>query len=250
MKVGDNVFCPFHSITHLINSSLFENETLFNIVNVKGKDYLRTEVSEYDLNRPTQDILLKFKLFCAGLSVATVGHFWVEDKLLDSNLRVILGEQTALVLLKGKELPDSGPSDLRVEQFGWGKQLVGWISSQYPHVFMYYSLGLFLLRVPSLENVYPEALLNFFKIVEIVTYTRSKKNAQLNVILSEAKSLDIKALNKTEIKKYYKVRGRDAAHDWGKTEPVEREDVINCKHVADEFIIADRKERINKVKRP
>ena len=37
-------------------------------------------------------------------------------------------------------------------------------------------------------------------------------------------------------------------HDWGKTESVGREDVINCKHLAEEFIISDRHKRIKKVK--
>ena len=74
------------------------------------------------------------------------------------------------------------------------------------------------------------------------------KNPGLRVILAEARRLDIKALDEEEIKKYYRVRGRDVAHDWGKTEPVGREDVINCKHLAEEFIISDRHKRIKKVK--
>ncbi len=248
MKIGDNILCPIFSITHVISPTIFENEELFNLVTINGRNYLRIKISKDDVGRLHRDILLKFKLFCTGLSVATVGHFWVDDILVNENLEVIWGGKKAVLLLKGKELLDSGPQPLRIEQFGWGKQLVGWISLEYPKVFLYHSMGLFLLRVPVYEDIYPEALLNFFKIIELVTYKRTMKKPQLRVILAEANRLDIKALDEEEIKKYYRVRGRDVAHDWGKTEPIGREDVIDCKHCAEEFIISDRHERISKVK--
>lgn len=246
MRIGDNILCPIFSITHVISPMIFEKETLFNIVRIGGRNYLRTEVSKEDVGRPYRNILLKFKMCCTGLSVATVGHFWVEDILMDENLKVIWGRNRAILLLKGKEILNSGPAPLRVEQFRWGKQFIGWISLEYPRVFLYHSMGLFLLRVPVYEDVYPEALLNFFKIIEIVTYKRTMKKAQLKVILAESRRLDIKALDEEEIKKYYRVRGRDVAHDWGKTEPIGREDVINCKHWAEEFVISDRHKRIRK----
>jgi len=247
MKIGDKILCPVFTITHIISPTIFEKETLFNIVTIRGKNYLRTEVTKEDVGRPYRDILLKFKMFCTGLSVATVGHFWVEDILMDESLKVIWGEKKAILLLKGKELLNSGPDPLRVEQFRWGKQLIGWIALEYPRVFLYHSMGLYLLRVPTYGDVYPDALLNFFKIVEIVTYKRTMKKAQLKVILAEARNLDIKVLDEREIKKYYEIRGRDVAHDWGKSKPIDREDVINCKHLAEEFIISDRHKRIKKV---
>ena len=104
------------------------------------------------------------------------------------------------------------------------------------------------MRVPILANVYPEALLNFFKIIELVTYKRTFKNANLNTILLEARRLEIKSLDEKEIRKIYRIRSSDAAHDWGRTEPVSREEVINCKHCAEEFVISDRLKRSRKGK--
>jgi len=45
----------------------------------------------------------------------------------------------------------------------------------YRRVFLYYSLGLFLLRTISTEYTASEALLNYFKIVEIVIHKRAKE---------------------------------------------------------------------------
>lgn len=242
MKVGDYILSPIFSISHEITPSMFEQVELFSVTTVNKKNYLRTKLVQEDFEEPTR-LLSKFQMFCTGLSVATIGHFWVDDILLNENLEVILGENKVISLLKGIEISDTGLESLRLEQFNWGKQLVGWIASEYSMVFLYYDMGLFLLRVPRYGNVYPEALLNFFKIIELVTYKRTMKKPQLKVILSEAKRLGLGTLDKQEIKKYYRIRGRDVAHDWGKTEPVSREDVINCKHFAEEYIITDMKNR-------
>jgi len=247
MKVGDAILSPIFSISHEITPSMFEQFELFSITTINKKNYLRTKINQEDLEKPGR-VVSKFRMFCTGLSVVTIGHFWVDDILLNENLEVIWGEKKAISLLKGIEISDTGPESLRLEQFKWGKQMVGWIASEYSRVFLYYEMGLFLLRVPIYGNVYPEALLNFFKIIELVTYKSTMKKAQLKVILSEAKRLGIGALDEKEIKKYYRIRGRDVAHDWGKTEPVSREDVINCKHFAEEYIIIDMKNRRGKRK--
>ncbi|MFC1907341.1 hypothetical protein ACFLW8_04580 [Chloroflexota bacterium] len=247
MKVGDYILSPIFSISHKITPWMFEQVELFSITTINNKNYLRTKITQEDLEELGR-VLSKFQFFCTGLSVVTIGHFWVDEILMNENLEVIWGEKQALSLLTGIEISDTGPESLRLEEFNWGKQMVGWIAFEYSSVFLYYDMGLFLLRVPRYGNVYPEALLNFFKIIELVTYKRTMKKAQLKVILSEAKRLGIRTLDEKEIKKYYRIRGRDVAHDWGKTEPVSREDVINCKHFAEEYIIIDMKNRRRKRK--
>jgi len=83
----------------------------------------------------------------------------------------------------------------------------------------------------------------YFKIVELVTYTRAKKKPELDVILRESKTLKITALDESEMREFYKVRGRDAAHDWDKVRGVTRRKAIECKMWAEELIIRDMLDR-------
>lgn len=239
MNIGDSILCPVFSITHVIAPIVANRENIFEIVRIGEKNFLKTKITEEDLGRPYGKILLKFKICCTGLSVATLGHFWVQDILMNEKLETLWESSKAIYLVKDREIDGRGPINLKVENFNSGEQLMAWISMNYSRVILYHSVGLFLLRSTSIEDIYPEALLNFFKIVEIVTYKRAMKKPKLNVILKESKDLKIVVLEDEEIKKFYEIRCRDAAHDWGEVKPVSRKEVVECKMWAEELIVRD-----------
>ena len=65
----------------------------------------------------------------------------------------------------------------------------------------------------------------------------------MKVILRECRNLKITMLDEKEIKEFYEIRGRDAAHDWGNGKPVGRKEAVECKMWAEEFIVRDMVER-------
>lgn len=247
MNVGDSILCPIFSITHVIAPIVANRENVFEIVRIDGKNFLKTKITQEDLGRPYGEILLKFKVCCTGLSVATIGHFWVQDALMNETLDTIWESSKAISLVKDREIDERGPLNIKVKDFNSGEQLMAWISINYPRVILYHSMGLFLLRSTSIENVYPEALLNFFKIVEIVTHKRTMKKPKLKVILKESRYLKIAALDEKEIEDFYEIRSRDAAHDWDHVVPVSRKAVVECKMWAEELIVKDMIDRKTRV---
>ena len=162
---------------------------------------------------------------------------------MNDKLETIWESSKNIPLVVDKEISKSGPETLSVQAFNSGEQLMGWISFSYPRVIIYHSMGLFLLRSTSSEYVYADAILNFYKIVEIIVHSRTMNKPTLKVILRESRHLKIAVLDKKEIKEFYKIRSRDVAHDWGKVETVGRKEAVECKMWAEEFIIRDMVER-------
>jgi hypothetical protein len=181
------------------------------------------------------------------LSVATIGHFWVQDVLLNEGLQPIWERKKVLRLEVDKEIEPGGPKPLTVKEFIFGGDVTAWIAMNYPRVFIYHDIGLFLLRSSlPVEYLYADVLLNFFKIVELVTYTRTKKKPELDIIVQESKTLKIIAVDESEMRKFYIVRSRDAAHDWDKVRRVTRRKAIECKMWAEELIRMDMLDRAKK----
>ncbi len=211
MEKGDVILCPVFSIAN-VPKTIVGQDLVHELVTKNGQYFLRYRVSEKDLGQSYEEMLLKFRFFCTGLSVATIGHFWVQDVLLNEDLQPIWERKKVLRLEVDKEIEPTGPKPLTVKQFIHGENVVYWIATNYPRVFNYHYIGLFLLRssLPA-EYLYADVLLNFFKIVELVTYKRSKKKPELDVILAESKTLKITALDESEMRKFYIVRSRDSA---------------------------------------
>jgi hypothetical protein len=245
MKIGDSILCPIFSMTHIIGDLIPDRKNVFKIVRVDDKNFLELKITEEMVGRPYGEILLRFKICCTGISVATLGHFWIEDVLLNDKLVTLWESNRNISLVMDKEIDKSGPGTLKIQDFNSGEQLMAWISISYPRVILYHSMGLFLLRSASSEYVYADAILNFFKIIEIVVHSRTKNKPTLKVILEESRKLKIAVLDEKEIKEFYKIRSRDAAHDWGKVETVGRKEAVECKMWAEEFIIRDMVERKN-----
>jgi len=246
MEKGDVILCPIFSIAN-VPKTIVGQGLIHELVTIKGQYFLRYRVNEQDFGLSFEKMFLKFKFFCTGLSVATIGHFWVQDVLLNENLQPIWERKKALKLEVDKEIEPGGPKPLTVKEFIFGEDVVYWIATNYPRVFIYHDIGLFLLRssLPA-EYLYADVLLNFFKIVELVTYVRTKRNPKLGPILHESKTLKIMALDVKEMKEFYQLRCSDAAHDWDKVCGVSRRKAVECKMWAEELIIRDMLDRTQK----
>ena len=247
MKLGDVILCPVFSIADS-PKPIEGNALLCEIIEKDGHYFLKYRITKEDLGHSYEQMFLKFKFICIGLSVATIGHFWVQDVLLDEELRELWTRKKSLQLIVNKEIEPSGPRPLTVFHYSLGEDLTAWISLNYPRVFTYYTIGLFLLRssLPT-EYFYADVLLNFFKIVELVTYKRTKKKPELSVIIADSKTLNITCVDEADIRKFYVVRSRDSAHDHDKVRGINRQQAVECKMWVDELIMRD---MITRAKKP
>jgi hypothetical protein len=249
MKENDVILCPVHSISNTLKPILSKapQDLLFEIVTINDRNFLRYVLHRTDLHLHYAQIHLKFRFLCTGLSVRTVGHFWVDDVLLNESLQPIWKQANVIKLETDKEIDPSGPRLLTPQEFVSAEDFTAWISISYSRVFIYHDIGLFLLR-NSLPGAYfyADVLLNFFKIVELVTYKRIQEKPKLKTILQESKKLKIASLDESEIRDFYTIRCRDSAHDWDKVQPITRRQAIECKMWSEELIISDMVDRLKK----
>jgi len=251
MNKGDVILCPIFSIANVPKPIVGEG-IIHELVTINGQWFLSYRVPEQDLGLSFEKMFLKFRFFCTGLSIATIGHFWVQDVLLNADMEAIWERKKTIQLVVNKEIDRTGPVPLTIQEFVNAQDVTAWIAINYPRVFNYHHIGLFLLRSSlSPEYLYADVLLNFFKIVELVIYKRARKKPQLKVILEENKKLRSKNPSATdiepsEIREFYNIRNRDAAHDWDKVRGVTRKKAVDCKLWAERLIIADMFDRSKK----
>ena len=158
MNVGDAILCPLHSLSHkTIEIGAFEN-SLFEIVRMEGRDFLKYTIKEGDLKFVYDQMLLKFRFCCIGMSVVSLGQFWVEDVFYDEKLNKIWELRKVIYLEVAKEIDPGGPKDLKIKNLLDGEQIMAWIAMNYSRVFLYYIESLFLLRTSfSIEYVYADS---------------------------------------------------------------------------------------------
>ena len=239
MKLGDVILCPVLSIADSLKP-IEGSGVLCELIEKNGHYFLKYRINKEDLKHSYEQMFLKFRFICIGLSVATIGHFWVQDVLLDEELKPLWTRKKSLQLIVNKEIAPSGPSPLTVINYALGEDLTAWIALNYPRVFTYYTIGLFLLRSSlPVEYLYADVLLNYFKIIELVTYKRTKKKPELDVIISDSMTLNIACVDEADIRKFYVVRSRDSAHDHDKVEGINRQQAVECKMWVDELIMRD-----------
>jgi hypothetical protein len=239
MKSGDVIICPVYSIAHILKSIIGEG-LVCELVEKRGQYFLKYRVSEEELGHTYEQMFWKFRFICVGLSVATIGHFWVQDELLNEELKSLWKREKAVKLVVDKEIMPTGASPLTANDILIGEDITTWIANNYPRVFNYYTIGLFLLRssLPA-EYLYAEVLLNFFKIVELITYKRINSKPDLKTIIADAKALNIVSVDEADIKQFYVLRCNDAAHDYDKVRGISRKQAVECKMWVDELIVKD-----------
>jgi len=249
LKKNDVVLCPIWSIGKIMRAVSGE-VLLHEIVQKNERWFMKYRIDDNDLKLRFRDILLKLRFFCTALSVSMGDHFWVEDVLLNEELKIVWKGKRSIRLEVDKEILPSGPSALTGKEFCRAEEVECWIGINYPRVFNYHYIGLFLLRSNfETEYLYADVLLNFFKIVEIVIFSRVRKKPELGVILEEHRKLRnqyeiMQDVEESEIKEFYYIRGRDAAHDHDKVKGVSRRKAIECKLWSEALVMVDMVDRL------
>jgi hypothetical protein len=222
----------------------------FGITAINNIPYLTYELQEGDRDFTWGTIFRKLQMFCSALSISSLGHFWTERLLVDDSLRTIWEQPRSLYLVADKEIDKEGPSDITVGQLALADGVTYWVAKNYPRVFIYHRTGLWLLRsnFPA-EYLYSEVLLNFYKIVEAVSKSRTGKKPKLDVVLEVCHDLKTTGYSDQEIRSFYNIRSRDAAHDWGKAQPISREVAVECKLLAEQVVLYDMLDRFPEIKK-
>lgn len=251
LKKDDIVLCPVFSIGRRLKPITGE-VLVHELVTMNNNWFLKYRIDEQDLGLGLESIFLKFRFFSTGLSVSTIGHFWVDDVLMNEDLQPIWKRERSIRLVVDREISPNGPLPLTAQEFFRAENVEFWIAVNYPRVFNYHHIGLFLLRSNlATEYLYADVLLNFFKVVELVTFARARKKPDLDVILQEHRNLKEKIPNapdieESEIEEFYILRCRDAAHDWDKVRGITRGKALECKLWSEALIMIDMKDRSQK----
>jgi hypothetical protein len=203
-----------------------------------GEPFLWYRIGETD-PKDWLFIYVKMRSFLTSLSIATFGHCWPGERIFCDN-EVLWTRPKVLPIVVDKEGDPGQPREVSTAEAVRLMELEAHIATHYPEVWFYEETGLYLLR-----NSYPpwqfysEVLLNFFKIGELVTATRYKPRPGVRDILRASKDLGVIGCSDAEIRQFYKVRSRDAAHDWGRSRPVSREQAVECKLWAEQMVYLD-----------
>lgn len=235
----DSVLCPIHGLA-IIPKEVVGEGVLCEFVKKGDHDYLRYRFREGDAERPFEALYMKIQFFVTGLAVTTLDHFWTDDVLLDEQFNVIWERPKIVPLVTGKEVDEEGPLTLAVPELLKAADITGWIAQQYPRVFTYHRIGLFLLRnaLPT-EYFYADVLLNFWKIVELIVRDRTHRKPELKRILGECAKLQVTAADSDAINEFCIIRGRDTAHGFADAREVSREKAVECKLLAEQLILYD-----------
>ena len=193
---------------------------------------------------PTWELLyVKMEMYITGLSIGTVTHCWLSDYIYDENGKEVWRKPRTIAMVVDKEGDPLSREDTSPNMTSFMTDLTFHISRHYPRVFLYHYIGLLLLRTPLVgHDLNREILLNFFKIAELVTATRTDKKATLKVISLTSREL-YSHYNDSRIKEFWIVRSRDAAHDHRQAQNVSRELATDCKLFAEELIFRDWQDR-------
>lgn len=248
-KVGDIILCPIHSLAK-IPKPLVGDAILYELVRKGAQYYIRYQLRQGDDIFPDEAHYVKMQMFCTGLSVTTLDHFWTDDVLLDQDFNVIWERPKTIRLVRDKEIDSTGPATLTIPELLKAQEIAGWIALRYARVFTYHRTGLFLLRnaLPT-EYFYADVLLNFWKIVELVVHDRTNRKPTLQRIMRECTELKVTAADMDEIREFFVLRSRDSAHDFGQVQEVTRRKAVECKLLAEELIIFDYVDRTSAVPR-
>lgn len=180
----------------------------------------------------------KMEWFVTALSIGIFSHCWLSDYVYDEGGKEVWRKPDTIRMVVEKEgdpeVNELTPAHMASTMI----DLSYHIAEFYPRVSVYHHIGLLLLRTPLVAlNLNAEILLNFFKIGELVTESR-KDAAPLKQIIQVSKELE-SGYDESEIKAFYKVRSRDAAHDYGQSENISRLMAADCKLWAEELVVKD-----------
>ena len=214
--------------------------------NTDGRRGLWYQVDEGDLQAGDASdwafVWMKMSYQVETLAILTLSNLWIGNRLW-SDGKVVWDRPRGVPLVPEKEY-SSEPMSIR-ETFGDIEVGVVAVNLQYhiamnfPRAWAYHNVGCYLLRTSFPGHEYhADALLNFFKIGEMLAARMYNVNPELRHIKQATRELGLSHhFTDDDVQNFYRVRSRDAAHDWLTAENVEREDAVDCKMWAEDMLI-------------
>jgi hypothetical protein len=234
-RAGMVVWAAIHSFVQELQPFNVPDMGLGVGLNDQGYPGFWYEVKESDLGRRDASdwlfIWIKMNSFVRTLSIVDFSNLWLGDRLWYRG-KLVWQRPKAVPLITDKEGDPANPERVfTASQLAHGLvNLAYHIATNFPRVWAYHETGSYLLRTsfPGYE-FNADILLNFFKIGELVTASMYGVKPKLAHIQRASAELDIVPFTREEIREFYKVRSRDAAHDWLNTKPVDRALAVDCK---------------------
>ena len=201
---------------------------------VKAGDLERGDASDW------QFIWVKIGKLVETMSILTIGNLWIGNRLW-SDRKMVWERPRGVPLVPEKEYTTK-EVELHIPGVPFGVGVVNLqfhIAINFPRAWIYHETGCYLLRssFPG-HDFSADSLLNFYKIGEMITAKLYTVKPSLKDVQTASHELGITQITSQDIKNFYKVRSRDAAHDWLTAEHVQREDAVDCKMWAELMIIS------------
>jgi len=196
-----------------------------------------------------EQVYVKVQAFVTGLAISSFSNCWLSDYLYDENGKEVWRKPRTISLVIDKEGDPLKKDETSANVTALMVEVAFHIANEYPRVLLYHHIGLLLLRTPLVGyHVHAEILLNFFKIGELITARRVGQKPTLQRIQQVSQEL-ASGYTASEVKQFWVVRSRDAAHDHAQSENVSREAAVDCKLWAEELLINDWQQRGRRVVR-
>lgn len=246
-EVGHTYKSPINVIgTEIENFNVPDMGVRIDRLPIQEKDGELWHVLSYEakeFERTWEILYIKMEWFVTSLSIGTISHCWLSDYIYDENGQEVWRKPVTLRMVVEKEgdplVNLHTPSQMASTMI----DLSFHIARFYPRVSVYHHIGLLLLRTPLLAlNLNAEILLNFYKIGELIAASRANVKPNLMQVVKISKELN-SSYDASGIREFYKVRSRDAAHDYGQAENINRTMATDCKLWAEELVIKDWKDR-------
>ncbi len=176
-------------------------------------DLVVGDVSDWSL------VWMKMSFLVEAMSILTCSNLWIGDTLWCDN-KVAWQRPKGVGLVPEKEY---SIEPIAIQEL-FGDMEVGvatvnlhyHIAINFPRAWGHHHTGCYLLRTsfPGVDY-HSDALLNFFKIGEMITARMYAINPQLRDIQRASKELGLdRHFSDDDIANFYRIRSRDAAHDW------------------------------------
>lgn len=231
------VWARIHSLAFHDLEEFYEAGTEFGIAfNPQKQPGLLYRIKEADLK--THDpsdwafIWIKMSSFVETISIANFGNHWLDDRVWHEG-QIVWQRPPGVPLVEEKEgHPEKPQLTIRGPYLAAHViNLMYHIATTFPRVWPYHTTGCYLLRSAFIGRDFnADILLNFFKIGELITATMYKTKPHLKQIQQASRELGVDEFySDKEIAGFYRIRSRDAAHDWLKVQPVERSEALDCK---------------------
>lgn len=191
-----------------------------------------------------ENLYLRMEINATGLSIGTFTHCWASEYIYDEDGQEVWRKPGTIRMIVEKEGDPLIEEDTLPHTTLLFIDISVHIARFYSRAFPYHHIGLLLLRTPLVGfELNAEILLDFVKIGELVTASRTNAKPTLRRICKVTEDLVSDSFSSEHIEEFYIVRSRDAAHDFLKSQNIERRLAVDCKLWAELLVVRDWQDR-------